>query len=184
MKYRLSREICVPYRFACSLFALALLSASTVALAQAPARPAAQAPRPAGSNAAPISRQSFIVTMDGEYKKIDANNDGVVTRAELEVSQQRARVAALTLQARQLFLRYDTDKNGVLSVAEFVYATTGGPQAKPNVTPMITRLDTNRDGKVTLIEYRTMTLANVDKLDTDKDGVASLAEQRAAGIIK
>ena len=132
----------------------------------------------------PISRTSFIATMDGEYKKLDANNDGVVTKIELEASKQRAQAAALAQQARQLFVRFDTDKNGQLSLNEFIFATSGGPQGRPNVTPMMTRLDTNRDQKVTLIEYRTMTLANFDKLDTDKDGVASIAEQRAAGIIK
>jgi len=122
--------------------------------------------------------------MDGEYKKLDANNDGVVTRVELEASQQRARAAALAQQARALFDRFDTDRNGQLSLAEFIAANSGGTQGKPNVTPMMTRFDGNRDQKVTLIEYRTVTLANFDKLDTDKDGVASLAEQRAGGIIK
>jgi len=175
----------VPYRFAYRLFACALMSsACAAAVAQAPARPVTQAPRPEASNAEPISRTSFIATMDGEYKKLDANNDGVVTRVELEASQQRTRMAEQVRQARQLFVRFDADKNGQLSLNEFVFATSGGPQAKPNVTPMMTRLDTNRDQKVTLIEYRTMTLANFDRLDTDKDGVASLAEQRAGGIIK
>jgi EF-hand domain pair/EF hand len=187
----------VLYHFAYRLFACVLIStAGAAALAQAPrpattarppattARPPAQAPRPAASDAEPISRASFIATMDGEYRKLDANNDGVVTKIELEASQQRAKAAALTQQARELFVRFDTDHNGQLSLNEFVYATSGGPQARPNVTPMMTRLDANRDNKVTLVEYRTVTLTGFDRMDTDKDGVVSVAEQRAGGLIK
>ena len=167
----------MPYRFACSLFAFALLSA-------APGVALAQAPQPAASSAEPITRASFIATMDGEYKKLDANSDGIITKIELEASQQRTRTAALAQQARELFVKFDTDRNGQLSLAEFIYATSGGPQQRPDVTPMMTKLDANRDSKVTLVEYRTVTLTGFDKLDTDKDGVVSVAEQRAGGLIK
>jgi Ca2+-binding EF-hand superfamily protein len=170
----------VPYRLACRLFAYVLISVGgAAALAQAP-RPAAQA----GPAAGPISRASFIATMDGEYKKLDANNDGIVTKIELEASQQRAAAAALAQQSRAVFARFDTDRNGQLSLNEFITARSGAAQQRPNVTPMMTKFDANRDQKVTLIEYRTSTLANFDRLDTDKDGVASIAEQRAGGIIK
>ena len=144
---------------------------------------AAQTPHPAIA-AAPIPRASFIVTMDGEYRKLDANNDGVVTRVELEASQQRAAAMALAQKARGLFTRFDTDRNGQLNLAEFTYATSGGPQPKPDVTVTMNRLDANRDNKVTLVEYRTLTVANFDRLDADKDGVVSVAEQRAGGFAK
>lgn len=164
------------YRFACSLFAYGLMSTTaTAALAQAPAaRPAAQ----------PVTRASFIATMDGEYKKLDANNDGVVTRVELETSQQRTRAAELAQQARLMFVKFDTDKNGQLSLNEFIYATSGGPQQRPDVAPMMTRLDSNRDQKVTLVEYRTVTLTGFDRMDSDKDGVVSVAEMRAGGLVR
>ena len=182
----------MPYRFAYRLFAFALLSTgSGAALAQAqkpppPARLAAPAAAaPAASTSPAISRASYIATMDGEYRKLDANNDGVVTKAELEAMQLRTRAAALARQAREMFVKFDTDHNGQLNLAEFVYATSGGPnQPRPDVTPMMTRLDTNRDNKVTLVEYRTITLTAFDKMDTDKDGVVSAAEQRAGGLIK
>ena len=174
----------MPYRFACSLFASAFLStASGAALAQAP-RPPAPTPAVAASDVEPITRASFIATMDGEYKKLDANADGVVTKIELEASQQRAQAATLAQQARDLFVRFDTDHNGQLSLNEFIFATSGGSQQRPDVTPMMTKLDANRDNKVTLVEYRTLTLTGFDRMDTDKDGVVSIAEQRAGGLVK
>lgn len=161
--------------------ALALLGAAAcgVALAQVP-RPqtAVAVPGPAA-----IPRASFIETMDGEYKKLDANNDGVVTKVELEASQQRTVAAAAAQRARGIFAKADTDRNGQLSVAEFTRIASA-PAQRPDVTQMLTRLDTNRDQKVSLIEYRTITLTGFDKLDTDKDGVVSVAEQRAGGIVK
>lgn len=166
------------YRFASSLLSIAFLMTANAALAQtAP-------PRAAASAAGPITRASFIATMDGEYRKLDTNKDGVVTRVELEASQQRTASAALAQQARQLFVKIDTDRNGQLSLNEFVVASIDRPTQKPNVTPMMTRLDANRDQKVSLIEYRTVTLTGFDKMDTDKDGVVSVAEQRAGGILK
>lgn len=144
---------------------------------------AAQAQRPAPA-AQPIPRATFIATMDAEYRKLDANNDGVVTRVELEASQQRAAAAARAQQARLLFNKFDIDRNGQLSLAEFTYATSGGPQAKPDVTQMMTNLDANRDQKVTLVEYRTRTLTGFDRMDSDKDGVVSVAEMRAGGLVK
>ena len=44
--------------------------------------------------------------------------------------------------------------------------------------------DANRDGSVTLVEYRAGKLVNFDRMDTDKDGIVSAAEMRAAGIIR
>ena len=45
---------------------------------------------------------------------------------------------------------------------------------------MLTRFDTNKDGKVSLAENRTPALAQFDRADTNKDGSLSVAEQRAS----
>lgn len=167
----------MPYRFVCSLFAFALMSTNAGAAL-------AQTAKPAASGPSPISRATYIATMDAEYKKLDTNNDGVVTRLELEASRQRADAASRAEQARTLFVKFDTDRNGQLSLNEFIYATSGGPQARADVSPIMARLDGNRDQKVTLVEYRTVTLTGFDRMDTDKDGVVSVAEMRAGGLVK
>ena len=47
---------------------------------------------------------------------------------------------------------------------------------------MLSRMDSNRDGQVSLVEHRSATLANFDRLDTDKDGNVTAAEMKAGGI--
>ncbi|MGC7451414.1 hypothetical protein AB5N41_22525, partial [Xanthomonas citri pv. citri] len=48
--------------------------------------------------APPLSRATFLATMDAEYRRIDANNDGGATRAEVAANQQR--IVAASAQAR------------------------------------------------------------------------------------
>jgi len=120
--------------------------------------------------------------MDIQFRKLDANGDGFATKAEIEVAE-RANAAALAAQRnRTLFNQLDKDHNGQLSPVEF--AAMVGPETRPDAAPILTRFDTNRDGRVGLIEYRVATQANFDKLDVDKDGVLSIAEMRTGGIIK
>ncbi len=116
--------------------------------------------------------------MDAEYRKIDGNKDGVVTRLEVEAQQQRLATATATQRARQAFARMDADRNGQLSADEFVRANVA--RVKADATGVMNRLDANRDQKITLVEYRTLTLGNFDRLDSDKDGVISSAERRGA----
>jgi len=136
----------------------------------------AQASAPA---AQPLARATFIATMDGEYRKIDSNKDGQVTRAEVDAFQKAA--LALQVQARQraVFAALDTDRNGQISMSEFGKVPVTPPPTNPDV---IMRFDTSKDGRVSLIEHRTATLANFDRMDTDKDGVVSAAEMTAGGI--
>jgi hypothetical protein len=134
---------------------------------------AAQTPSAAPSS---LDRATYLAAMDADYRRIDANSDGSATRAEVEANQQRILAAAAAARAAAAFARLDTDRNGQLSPAEFARLA---PPEKAEVTPVMTRLDANRDGRVTLVEYRTLTLARFDQLDGDKDGRLSPAEQRA-----
>ena len=55
---------------------------------------------------------------------------------------------------------------------------------QPDAAKEPAQVDANRDGKATLVEFRTGKLVNFDRMDADKDGVVSPPEMRAAGLIK
>ena len=152
------------------VLALALLApAPLLAQAAAPAAPAAQ----------PLPRAQFISTMDGEFRKVDADKDGQLTRIEIDQFQKVAAVAMARRRNQALFARLDADKNGQISPAEFASLPINPPRTDPG---LLLKFDTSKDGKVSLIEHRTATLANFDRLDTDKNGVVSPAEMKAGGI--
>ena len=198
-------SVSVPFR----LFALAAGSAAACqahgqtsaqpappqgAQAQAPAQPARpqtqgtptptppQQARPQTPAADPIARTTFIASMDSEFRQMDADRNGSLIRAEIEQFQRAAALAQLQATNRALFTRLDADRNGQLSAAEFAGLPMQVPA--PNAAPILSQTDINKDGSVTLVEYRTGKLANFDRLDADKDGIVSAAEMKAAGIIR
>ena len=149
----------------------------------AAASPAAHAAPAASPAAVPIPRAQFIVEMDGQFHKMDADRNGLVTRAEVEAHQRGVALAATAQRARNAFTALDADKNGQLSFAEFEKLVAAQP-AQVNGQPFIAQMDLSHDGQISLIEHRTATLANFDRMDTDKDGVVSPAEMKAAGLGK
>ena len=140
-------------------------------------------PRSITTTAKPLSRAEFITTMDGEFGKLDANRDGIATRAEVDAQQQRLAAATISQRARLLFARLDADHNGQVSADEFVRANLA-QMKKVDGTAVMNRLDANHDAKVSAVEYRILTLAGFDRLDLDRDGVLTVAEQRAGGLAK
>ena len=134
-----------------------------------------------GQGPASLPRAQFIADMDGQFRKMDADRDGQVSRLEIEQFQKASIVAASRARNRQLFAGLDTDKNGQISPTEFLRVPINTPNTNPQ---LILNFDSGRDGKVSLLEHRTATLANFDRLDTDKDGNVSVAEGRAGGVIK
>jgi Ca2+-binding EF-hand superfamily protein len=158
----------------------------STAMLGAQGAPAAPAPSPAApaapAKAPPIPRAAFIANMDAEFSKIDTNKDGKLTKAEIEAFQRAVALQQIAARNRALFGALDTDHNGQLSPAEFARFTAAPPP--PNAAPMLQRFDTNKDGAISLVEYRASTLTNFDRLDADKDGVVTPAEMRAGGVIK
>lgn len=145
------------------------------------ALPVAAAPTPPPSTPTPdVQRAGFIATMDAEFRRKDADGDGKLTRGEIEQNERNAIMTTAMTTNRQIFAQLDTDRNGQLSPAEF--AKLVAAPATPDVTPMMTRIDTNRDQIISLVEYRAATLANFDRLDTDHDGVVTAAEMRNGGL--
>ena len=129
-----------------------------------------------------VPRATYITIQDGEFRKMDADKNGQVTRAEVEDFQRLTAVATAQARNRQMFAQLDTDRNGQLSPAEF--ARVAAPAGPVNGQPVIAQLDLDKDGQISLVEHRTAKLASFDRIDTDKDGVATVAEMRAAGVIK
>jgi len=78
------------------------------------------------------------------------------------------------------FTKLDTNKDGMLSKAEFMAAAPTGPSKAPDGAAVVAQLDKNKDGKVSLDEYRAPRLAMFDKLDTNHDGTISATERQAA----
>jgi len=117
--------------------------------------------------------------MDSEFGKMDADKDSQVTKAEIESFERAVSVVKAQAKNRQLFARLDANHDGQLSAAEFSQLASPAP---PNAAPILSHMDLNRDQSITLVEYRTATLANFDRMDADKNGIVTPAEMKAAGI--
>ena len=159
----------------------ALWCACAASAAFGQARPPAGA-APASSTAAPVPRATFIATMDAEFRRIDADKNNILTRKEIEDFQRTLAVLAAQRRNAALFQDLDKDRNGSLTAGEFAGLPMNIPRA--NAAPVLGQTDSNRDGQVTLVEYRAGKLVNFDRMDGDKDGIVSLAEMRAAGLIR
>ena len=163
-----------------ALFCIAAAGAALAAgLLAAQGTRAAASPPPAATTP-DLSRAQFIATMDAQFHAQDPNNDGKLTRAEIEASERAKTLAVAQAANRQIFAQLDKDRNGALSPAEFAGLVQQPPL--PDVAPIMNRLDANRDQAVTLVEYRAATLASFDRLDTDHDGIVTAAEMRAGGL--
>lgn len=152
------------------LLTLLLASAASPALPQAAAAP--KGPQP-------ISRTVYMSRVDSGFGAIDTNKDGYASRAEIEAAEAKAlgaRKAQLLKQREAAFRQMDKDKSGSLTLAEF-NAATAAQSPKVDATPRLNRLDTNKDGRVSMVENRAPASAQFDRLDTNKDGILSVEEQ-------
>ncbi|MCY7280091.1 MAG: EF-hand domain-containing protein [Sphingomonas bacterium] len=154
---------------------ITLMASATIAPATAQTAPAANA-------AQPIARTAFMQRIDSVFVIADANKDGFADRAELEsvqVKDLNARKAYVIKQREAAFRSLDKDNNGALSLTEFNAVVAAQP-IKTDTAAVLSRFDTNKDGKVSLAENRAPALAQFDRADTNKDGSMSVAEQKAA----
>ena len=158
-----------------TLFAFALF-ASTSAVAQTKAQAPAPAPT-AGEADKKIPKADVVANADKEFAEVDTNKDGKMSRTEIETFQRGIAVEMATARNKAVFAALDADNNGQLSAAEFAKLNSGTPKVDPS---NVLRIDTNKDGQVSLAEHRSATLATFTQFDTNKDGALTAAEVKAA----
>jgi len=144
---------------------------------------AAAAAVPAAAQQKSVSRAEWTKTVDGHFAQLDTNHDGVLTKTELAVEQQRELAqakAAIEQQMRARFNQLDTNKDGKLSFEEFL-AMAPALKATESPDQLLQRLDTNHDGKISAAEFRAPEIAKFDKADINHDGIVTPAEAQAAG---
>ena len=129
----------------------------------------------------PPTRAELVTSLNNRFKSVDTNNDGSITKAEIDAANSRAaQQASTTLAARMEaeFNKLDTNKDKQLSLAEF---RAGAPTPRPVPSDTaIQRLDDNKDQKISLAEFTGSTLAAFDRADANKDGTISAAERQPA----
>lgn len=158
------------HRFLLTAF---LSTAAVAANAQNAAAPA-QGPQP-------LSRTAYMQKVDSAFVTVDANKDGFMDKAEIEAAEGKAltaRKAAILRERESLFRTLDTNKDGNLTVTEFNARVVAAP-IRADAAPVLKRLDSNKDSKVSLAENRAPSMAQFDRADTNKDGTLSAAEQKA-----
>jgi hypothetical protein len=169
-------------------------SVAVAALAVAPAiAQVAQAPHAAHADKA-HSRAEVQAKVAEHFARVDANRDGVVTKAEAEAvrAERRERRGERIAERREdRFDRLDANKDGQLSRAEFDGARELREQrraARPgrmHLRAMRGRLhgrmfemaDANKDGRVTLQEAQAAALSHFDMADANRDGQVSRDER-------
>ena len=137
----------------------------------------ASAPAFAQNEPKPLPRAMFIATAEAEFNKVDTNKDGQMSKLEIETFQRSSALAAADARSKAIFAALDADKNGQLSVTEFAKLTSKPPTVD---AARVLKMDSNKDGKLSLAEHRTAALANFDRLDANKDGLVTAAELKAA----
>ena len=167
-----------------SLAAAALIGVAVSGpAAAAQAKPTTAPAKPAAAAKPAPTRAAVMKSLETNFKAIDTNGDGTLSQAEIAAAEAKTvqqRIATFRTRVEGEFTKLDTNKDGILTKAEFMAAAPQAPATTPNGSKMLAQLDKNKDGKISLDEYRAITLAQFDRLDTNKDGTISDAERQAA----
>lgn len=125
----------------------------------------------------PVARADYLVVMDGEFSRMDADGNGWVTPEEVSAKLTQDEQMQAMAANRQQFVRLDTNQDGMISPEEYAALVNVNRQAASPATYM-QRLDLNQDGQVTLIEHRKVMLDTFDALDADLDGIVTPMEMQ------
>uniref|UniRef100_A0AC35U9J9 EF-hand domain pair-containing protein n=1 Tax=Rhabditophanes sp. KR3021 TaxID=114890 RepID=A0AC35U9J9_9BILA len=129
-----------------------------------------------------------IATNAINFDDVDKNKDGKIQYQEFVKFSQNIDNIRVKDNVNNLFVGYDSNRDGSLSVEEFVYLNSAFPDSPiSEFQKFFNRLDTNKDGYVTVLEATT----NKDSLspeiinglfqfaDVNNDKMISLREMAA-----
>lgn len=152
-----------------------------------------------------MSRADVMAKVEKRFARMDADNDGYVTKQEVE-SAKTARHEKMAERMKSMkhdtpdrgamFNRLDSNKDGSISREEFMAAEgmmkthmAGHHKVMHRMHrmhmgmmhgKMFEMADSNKDGRVSLQEATSMAAAHFDKADSNRDGTLSADEMRKA----
>jgi Ca2+-binding EF-hand superfamily protein len=126
-----------------------------------------------------ITKDEISAKLDADYADMDADKDGKVTAAEIDarlVKSAEAKVEEIKKERDAAFAKLDANGDGNISRAEFDEKAKLPTIKKPDPAPFLAKFDADKDGAITLEEFRGPTLANFAEMDRDHDGTVTPAE--------
>ena len=130
----------------------------------------------------PVTKAQISAKLDSDYADMDADKDGKVTEAEIDarlVKSAEAKIELIRKERDAAFAKLDVNGDGNISRAEFDEKAKLPTAREPDAKPFIERFDADKDGAITLEEFRTPTLANFAKMDSNHDGTVTPSEASA-----
>ena len=130
----------------------------------------------------PVTQAEISAKLDADYADMDGDKDGKVTPAEIDarlVKSAEAKIELIKKDRDAAFAKLDTNSDGSISRAEFDEKAKLPTIKQPDAKPFLDRFDADKDGAITLEEFRGPTLANFAKMDANKDGTVTPSEANA-----
>lgn len=152
----------------------------------AESRPKPVSPTIASTAAKPVTRGAFTKDVDTSFERVDVNRDKSLSQAEIAAAEGRAQAgqqAKFTIRRKQMFDRLDTNRDGQVNFAVFATAVPA-PRPPSDGKAALGQLDTDKDGRVVLGEYRAPALRRFARIDANQDGTATVEEQRVATLAR
>ncbi|HTK57594.1 MAG TPA: EF-hand domain-containing protein [Sphingomicrobium sp.] len=130
----------------------------------------------------PVTKSEVSAKLDADYADMDTNKDGKLTAAEIDarlVKSAEAKIEMLKKERDAAFAKLDANGDGSISHAEFNEKAKLPTIKDADAKPFLDRFDANKDGEISLEEFRTPTMANFARMDLNHDGTVTPAEANA-----